>query len=139
MRLKKQYLVFILIVTLLNNCDRPDCVNYNNVFDNYSPDAETYKAELKDVLESKANASYSYWLKDYKKLGEIEYLYFYIQGDGLCAVLPLEMQHWEKIEDLKEKKGAGRFNAEFKKLEFDIISDSLQTRFVYKTFDRIID
>jgi len=81
----------------------------------------------------------TYWLKSFDEMEGKESLYFYIQGDGLCAVLHLTVKDWQKLEDVRERKGVGRRNAEFTNLQFDIVSDSVSTEFVYITFDRIID
>ena len=131
--------ILVLGIIVLHTCDRPDCTNTNPIFDNYSPESEIYKHELNRLLQEVDRSQLTYWLKDYKEFQKTEYLYFYIQGDGLCAVLPLQMLHWKKLEDLQPKKGSGRFNAEFKNLEFDVLTDSTSTHFIYKSFDRIID
>jgi hypothetical protein len=49
------------------------------------------------------------------------------------------MEHWNKLENVRDKKGSSRFNAEFTNLKFNIRKDSIQTEFVYTTYDRIID
>ena len=68
-----------------------------------------------------------------------ELLYFRIQGDGLCAKIVLNVEQWNKLEELRQKKGVTFRGAEFTNLKFDIVQDSLKTEFNYKDFDRIID
>ena len=139
MKIKLSVLIFLLTILILVSCDRPDCTNTNPVFDEYTPESEVYKQELTKILQTVDRRKLTYWLKDYRQINDKEFLYFYIQGDGLCAVIPLQMKHWDKLEDLQPKKGSGRFNAEFVNLEFDIVTGPLSTTFIYKSYDRIID
>ena len=81
----------------------------------------------------------TYWFQKYDNQNGNETLYFNIQGDGLCSVLHLSMDHWTKLELLREKKGVGYRGAEFRNLKFKILQDSLSTEFIYETYDVIID
>ena len=81
----------------------------------------------------------TYWLQKYDEQNGKESLYFNIQDDELCAILHLTINDWNKLEDVRERKGIGRRGAEFTNLKFEIIKDSVSTEFIYKTFDRIID
>jgi hypothetical protein len=40
---------------------------------------------------------------------------------------------------LRAKKGISYRGAEFTNLKFEIVTDSLSTEFIYKTFDRTVD
>ncbi|WP_034058268.1 hypothetical protein [Lacinutrix jangbogonensis] len=133
---------FILIFLLFGfvSCDRPECNNENSIFENNMPDSKIYKDELVKQLNTIDQSKLTYWLKKYDDQNGKESLYFNVQGDGLCAVLNLTIYNdWNKLENVREKKGVGRRGAEFTNLQFDIIKDSLSTEFVYKTFDGIID
>ncbi|MCA0132313.1 hypothetical protein [Winogradskyella alexanderae] len=138
-KFSSSFFFHLLVLIILQSCDRPKCVNTNPIFDINTPNSKIYKDELLRVLNTLDRNKLNYWLKDYKEIEGTEYLFFYIQGDGLCAVIPLQMKHWNKLEDLQPKKGSGRFNAKFTNLKFDIVTDSTSTRFIYQTFDRIID
>ena len=120
-------------------CDRPECINNNLVFDLYAPNSKIYKDELVKRLQDIDQNKLTYWLKKYETVKETEQLYFYIQGDNLCAQLVLTMNHWNKLERVKAKKGVSFRGAQFTDLEFDIYQDSSSTDFVYRTYDRIID
>lgn len=120
-------------------CDRPECKNANPVFDNFSPESKEYKAELGKQLKLIDNSKLSYWLEKYQVTDEQEFLYFYVQGEGLCAKLHLTMKQWNKIENVRAKKGVSYRGAEFVNLKFDIIQDSTGTLFLYKNLDSIID
>ncbi len=137
---KKLNLLFGIISFLgLISCDRPKCDNNNLFFENYLPDSKIYKDELVKQLNKIDNEKLTYWLQKYEEQNGEESLYFHIQGDGLCAILHLNMDDWGKLENIRKRKGVGRRGAEFTNLKFEIIKDSVSTKFIYKTFDRLID
>ncbi|WP_248724464.1 hypothetical protein [Seonamhaeicola sp. ML3] len=57
----------------------------------------------------------------------------------MCAILHLTIQDWNKLEDVRKRKGIGRRGAEFTNLKFQIHQDTLSTEFIYVTYDRLID
>ena len=80
-----------------------------------------------------------YWLKEYiEKENEVQ-LYFNIQSKELCAVLVLDVEQWNKLEQIRKTKGKGRFNAEFTNLTYKIVQDPINPKFVYNDYDRILD
>ena len=121
------------------SCDRPRCNNKNLIFETFEPNSKKYKDELVAQLNSVDSSQLAYWLQKYDEQNGKESLYFHIQGDGLCAILHLNVNDWSKLEVVRERKGIGRRGAEFTNLKFKIIEDSISTEFIYKTFDRIID
>ena len=131
----------VLIISVLGfvSCDRPDCNNTNLIFENNMPDSRVYKDELVKRLNYIDQSKLTYWLQNHDDQNGKESLYFHIQGDGLCAILHLTINDWNKLENVRERKGVGRRGAEFTNLKFKIIKDSVSTEFIYKTFDRIID
>ena len=130
-------LSFLLV--LVFSCDRPKCQNENPIFEKNQPNSEIYKSELVKQLKTIDHSKLTYWFQRYEEQDGQEFLYFHIQGDGLCAIIVLSMHHWNKIESVREKKGLGRRGAEFTNLKFDIEQDSLSTNFIYKSYDRLID
>src|SRR5690349_17268747 len=60
--------LFILssFLLLLVSCDRPECQNYNKVFDQYTPDREEYKLELAKEVKGK-EGKLRYWLDKYQE------------------------------------------------------------------------
>lgn len=133
------YTLLFLLTICVVSCDRPKCNNENPIFENYSPNSKKYKDELVRQLDKIDQKELTYWLQKYEKQNGNESLYFHIQGGGLCAILHLSMNHWDKMENIRMKKGVGRRGAEFTNLKFDIVQDSLSTKFIYSTFDRLID
>ncbi len=131
----------ILLILLLGfiSCDRPECNNENPLFENNKPESQVYKDELVKELKNTDQTKLTYWLQKYEERNGNEFLYFHIQGDGLCAIIILTMNEWEKLENVRTKKGISYRGAEFTNLKFEIRKDSLSTEFIYKTFDKIID
>ena len=139
--LKKLIVSVILGSSILGliSCDRPHCKTENIIFTAHPPESKVYKDELVRQLKTVDPSQLSYWLQKYEIHDEKEALSFYIQGGGLCAVLYLTMNRWEKLELLRAKKGISYRGAEFTNLKFEIVTDSLSTEFIYKTFDRTVD
>ena len=139
--MKKNLITLLLFISFLGfiSCDRPDCGNKDPTFENNSPDSKVYKDELVKQLNNIDQSKLTYWLQKYDEQNGKESLYFHIQGNGLCAILHLTINDWNKLENVRERKGVGRRGAEFTNLKFEIIKDSVSTEFIYKTFDRIID
>ena len=131
----------ILALSLISfiSCDRSHCINENLIFETFEPNSKKYKDELVAQLNSVDSSQLTYWLKKYDNQNGKETLYFNIQGDGLCAILHLSVNHWDKLEHIRERKGIGRRGAEFTNLKFQIYQDSSSTDFVYISYDRLID
>lgn len=121
------------------SCDRPTCTTDNQILITHDPSTKIYKDELIREMSKADQTKLRYWLQKYDATANEESLYFYVQGDGLCAVMHLTMQHWRKLERVRKKKGVGRRGAEFTNLTFNIVQDSLSTKFIYKTYSRLID
>jgi len=130
---------FFILVTFICSCDRPVCKNTNPIFDKFSPSSKEYKEELIKQLKTVDKSKLTYWFKEYVDSNGEETLLFDIQGDGLCAVIVLNVEQWSKLELLRKKKGVTFRGAEFKNLRFDIQQETTDIKFIYKDFDRIID
>ena len=136
----KTLVTFLIILSIsLSSCDRPQCTNENLVFKNNEPNSKEYKDELVAQLNKVDRSKLTYWLQKYEDKNDEQTLYFYIQGDGLCAIIHLTMNHWNSLESVREKKAVGRRGAEFINLKFKILQDSLSTEFIYQSYDRLID
>lgn len=139
MKYKLVYIFLVLVSACLISCDRPKCNNKNIIFETYEPSSKKYKDELVNQLNRIDRSKLTYWLQKYDEYDGKESLYFNIQGDGLCAILHLTVKNWNKLEDVREKKGVGRRGAEFTNLKFQINQDSVSTDFMYITYDNLID
>ena len=137
----KIHLLFAIIslVAIAIACNRPVCKNANPLFDKYSPESMEYKNELVKHLAIAEKSKLTYWFNQYVKSNEQEQLFFNVQGDGLCAVIVLNVDEWNKVEELRNNMGVGFRGAEFKNLQFDTRQDFLETTFILRDFERIID
>ncbi|MDC3132626.1 hypothetical protein OA501_00225 [Flavobacteriaceae bacterium] len=128
-----------LSLIYIMSCDRPHCENQNIIFKTNKPSSKKYKDELVNQLNQIDQSKLTYWLQKYDEKNGEEFIYFYIQGDGLCAILHLTINDWNKLEDVRDRKGVGRRGAEFTNLKFKVNQDSLSTQFTYITYDSLID
>jgi hypothetical protein len=135
----KLFIAFFGLPIIILSCNRPVCKNTNPIFDKYKPNTEEYKAELAKQLELVDRSKLSYWFWEYIDSTGQELLFFKITGDELCAIIVLNVDQWNKLEELRQKKGVTFRGAEFINLKFDIKHDSIKTEFIYRDFDRIID
>lgn len=131
--------LFTVLLAGLASCDRPQCENQNPIFDSYTPNSSTYKLELAEQLKTIDQSKLTYWLQKYEQQDDQEYLFFHVQGEGLCAILVLTMIHWDQLERIREKQGVGSRGAEFVQLSYDIQQDGDGTTFYYQSYERIID
>lgn len=145
----KQRIFYLLascfLLVILVSCNiRPDCTNSNEIFNKYSPKDKEYKDELVTQLENIDKNKLRYWVKEYAERGNEEFIYFNIQGDGLCAIIEINMtidRHdlltnslHNGMESKHKEIGSTRTSIEFFDLEFDILQDSLQTEFIFRDF-----
>ena len=135
----KNYHLIIWICVCFLSCDRPVCKNTNPIFDEYQPESKEYKLELIKQLETVDKSNLRYWLKKYTESENEVQLHFYVQSKELCAVLVLNVEQWNKLEQLQKTKGKGYFNAEFTNLQFETENNSLNPKFIYKDFAKILD
>ncbi len=138
-KILKQILLSVFFFVCFISCDRPACKNTNSIFDKYQPVSKEYKLELIRQLSIVDKSKLTYWLKDYTEYDNEVQFHFYIQSKELCAVLVLNIEQWGKLEPLKKTKGKGRFNAKFINLQFDIVQDTLNPKFIYRTHSGISD
>ncbi|QRM89772.1 hypothetical protein FG167_11215 [Lacinutrix sp. WUR7] len=139
MKHKITYLLLLISLIFLISCDRHECINENPIFETNEPNSKKYKDELVNQLNKIDQSKLTYWLQKYDDQNGKESLYFNIQGDGLCATLHLTVNDWNKLENVRKRKGVGRRGAEFTNLKFKIKQDSMSTTFSYITYDRLID
>ncbi len=134
---KTAILIISLIFLFFSSCDRPECENSNQIFDKYSFDSEEYKAELISQISKYDNIEY--WFNKYIEEEGKEYLIVNAQNNSICAKAIIQVNDWNKIEDIKRTKGLGYRGAKLKGLKFDIEKDSIKTYFIYKDIESILD
>jgi hypothetical protein len=139
---KYRTLTFAMLCCLLAtaSCDSPDCANHNPVFDQFSPDEKAYKDELVKQLTSIDSSALTYWMHAYQEINSIPSIHVRIKGDGICAIMVLNVQNSNQgIAQLLEKKGVSYIGAELEDLRFDIRQDSASTAFVFQSVSGIVD
>lgn len=130
------FCLFIIIV----GCNRPKCNNTNPIFNKFLPDTKEYKDELVTELEKVDKTKLTYWMDNYQEIGNSQFIFINIQGDGLCAKIVLTIDSSKKgIELLIKNKGDGYIGAELKNLKFNIKKESMSTEFIFEEISGIID
>jgi hypothetical protein len=130
------FLLFAFFVCL--SCQRPECVNTNEVLAQNYYDTEAYKKELSQLIRN-SPSQVDYWLDMYVKKGSNEFLDVHVQSDAICAEAHILVTDWTKLQAIKETGGLGYHGARLEGLQFDIVQDSLHTQFIYKDIESIID
>lgn len=135
----KPFLIMLAMVIVLVSCDRPECVNSNEVLSKNYFDSENYKRELSRLLKESEASAVDYWFDMYIKKGLDEYIDVHVQSDQICAEAHILVTDWTKLKGIRETGGLGYHGAKLKGLKFDIKQDSLHTEFIYKDIDTVID
>ena len=134
----KGFLISIYIF-VLTSCDRPECQNRNTIFDNNAPESEVYKRELASKLHSLDNSELTYWFDHYTRLDNRDFIYVHIQGQDLCAIAALSVDHWTGIQDIQRTAGKGYRGAELVDLEIKIVQKANSTDLAFSTVRKIRD
>ena len=133
-------MILLGLLVLMNSCDRPICKNTNKILAKFSPETKEYKDELVKQLAIVDHNKLSYWLESYQEIGAARFVQVNIQGDGLCAKMPLRITSSTKgIEEILKSKVESYHGAELKNLLFEIVKDSLSTEFVFQEISGIVD
>ena len=139
MNIRLKFLLLSIFLLILNSCDRPKCNNNNTIFDNYAPENNIYKAELEKHIKKIGADNLKYWLRGYVEKNEEEYLLVNVQNDSLCAIMQLKVNNWNKLEDIRQRKGVGRRGAELDDLKYTIVKKESRVDFIYDSLSFIID
>jgi len=136
---KAGLIITSLIVLLLSSCDRQDCKNTNPIFDNFSINSEEYISELVNQISKNNSEDLEYWFEEYLEEKGKEYLIVNVQNDSICAKMKIQVKNWNGIEAIKKTKGESYQGAKLDGLTFDIEIDSINTDFIFKNIERVID
>lgn len=91
--MKCSIVIVCLLFALLASCDRPECTNTNPVFDKYSLWSKEYRNELAKQITRAGPSGLSYWIGYYNREEKNTYATIYVQGKGICALMPLDITH----------------------------------------------
>lgn len=123
------------------SCDRPKCSTNNEIFLKNDVTSKIYQNEVARHIEKIGTENLRFWLSDYFENNNEHYFVFYTQNQDLCAktVVRVDANNSNFSEVLKNK-GKGRFNAEFKGLKLNPVTNEFSdTEFVYVSHEYIID
>ena len=134
----KRIYLWTLLMCLLS-CDRPECINTNDIFDTIDPHAKEYRDELANQLQTMAEEDLTYWFDRYELYSNREYIVVHVQGDELCAKAMVVVEHWEGLEGIKQTKGQGYRGAQLKGFEMGTRKTWRGIEFIFNDIDYIID
>jgi len=135
--LKATALMTLWIMTVVS-CGKPDCVNTNQIFNEYISDQIEYKNEIVKLMESD-NEKIEFWFERYLKGDKGEFIEIQISTDKFCANAFVRVNDWTKMEGIRKTQGLGYEGAELIGLKFTLESDSIDTYFLYNDIEKIID
>lgn len=128
-----------ILILGLSSCDRTPCKNQDPIFERSSYSSQEYKQELAGRIDKLGMDNLSYWFDSYVQLNGRDYILVNIQNDSLCATGMIQVNDWNKMEEIERTKGASYKGAELKGLSFDVTKDPAGVEFIYRTLDRIVD
>lgn len=133
-------LIAICSLLLMASCEKSACENTNSTFNNFSPAAEEYKAELVRQCANVDKAHIKYWMDSYQDSNGSKNILADITGPGFCAKIFFAVKNSEKgIEELLRKKGIGYRGSELQNLKFDIKKIGSSYEFVFVEVSGIAD
>ena len=110
-----------------------------NVFAGLDPSSTQYKKELTRQFLSNGTQNFTFNFDGLKTVEGKDYMEVLITGNGLQAQSLVQINNWNKLEDIKRTKGAGYRGAELKNLQLDVDNSAGNPTFIYRDLDKIID
>lgn len=133
------YLFIFILACCFLSCGRPECRNANSVIAQYPFHSTEYKAELARLIKEKGAENLNYWLAYYYHQDGKDYTTVYVQGEGVCAMMLLDITHGKGWKEYKEAEGAAYNGAQIIGLKYRIEQTGLQTDFVFEEMKMILD
>jgi len=127
---------YFLFITILFSCNNPNAEN--KILKTASPNSKVYKSELIRILKTSQPKNFTYTFREYKTIGNQEYIVIDIKGSNLKAESVLLVSNWNNISGIKAKKGLGYRGAELKNVKIKISSD-VEAPFELEQVDGLID
>ncbi len=131
--------VFISIAILLASCDKPQCTNYNPVFDQYKPADVEYRNELAGLIETTDKDSVLFWINRYDSVAGHEYMYADVIGRDICAVAVFDITGNEEFENYRRVNGVSYSGAQLLAPRYRIKHTDSGTLFVLDSVGMIVD
>lgn len=137
--MKYTVILYSLLLLTLYSCDRPACTNEREVFNQYQPYDKPYKQELARLIDSSGKDAYGYWVAGYKQIGGREYMEAYVQNTTVCAVLALDITHYNDLQQFKKVKGRSYIGAGLARLQYDVHRYNDSIAFTLRDIGSILD
>lgn len=135
------FLASVVLAGALVGCDRPECTNTNPIFEQEAPGSVRYNEELLAQVDRLGPDGVRYWIDTWEDLDGEQFLWVYVQGDGLCAKAVLELHGEDRSEGMtrNSKNAGGSHGAEVIGLHYAVERSPGRTVLVYEGRERIID
>lgn len=130
--------LMILWIMTVVSCGKPDCVNSNQIFNEYKSEQIEYKNEIVKLM-ALDNQKIEFWFDQYLKEDKGEFIKIQISTDKFCANAFVRVTDWSKMEGIRKTQGIGYVGAELVGLKFTLERDSTDTYFLYNDIEKIID
>ena len=130
--------VIVSCILTVVSCGKPDCVNTNQIFNDYKPELIEYKNEIAELMETDYD-KITFWLNHYVKNDKGEFIEIQISGDQICAKAFVRVTDWTKMEGIQKTEGLSFSGAELIGLKFTLEKDSIDSYFLYKDVEKVID
>lgn len=130
--------LMILWIMTVVSCGKPDCVNSNQIFNEYKSEQIEYKNEIVKLM-ALDNQKIEFWFDQYLKEDKGEFIKIQISTDKFCANAFVRVTNWSKMEGIRKTQGIGYVGAELVGLKFTLERDSTDTYFLYNDIEKIID
>lgn len=135
----KPLFLFLFLLLACFSCDRPECKNTNPIFDKYPPESVEYKRELVHELLKTEPQNVGFWADSYKKIGDREYMYIYVQSDAICAKGILDITEGLNLDNYKRVKGKSYSGAKIQGLQFRFDTAVDRYDLVYVDMTMLVD
>ena len=117
----------------------PQCYNSNKIFRDNLPKSDVYVDELVKHFTQAGTDNLYYRFAHYYREDNRDYIVLKAIGKGFCGFFSLDITNSKRLENLIKVKGISYNGSMWKDLKFDIVADKSDTRFIFKSVDRIVD
>ncbi|WP_276134441.1 hypothetical protein [Polluticoccus soli] len=131
--------IILFLVIFISSCDRPECKNTNPIIAQQPFHTTEYKTELASLIKEKGAENLDYWLAYYYRQDGKDYATVYVQGDGVCAIMLMDITHGQGWQNFKKAQGVSYNGARLIDLHYRIEQNGLQTNFVFEKMRMILD
>ena len=129
----------VLVLFVISSCNRPECTNNRAIFNEYQPADFECQRELARLIDSIGKDNLTYWVKDFYKSGEKEFMELYVQSDAVCAIAVFDVTSSSGVQQLKKVEGMGYSGAELRRVNYTVHQQDSSIAFVMDDVGDVID